>query len=272
MSTTNQPVIERVRFDLVPRLGEVIEIVDLTPSLRRFVLQGDDLKSFDSQDADDHMKLVFPAEGQVEPTLPMQTADGLKIPEGAIPSPRRDFTPRAFDQVAGTLTVDFYRHIGDGPAGNWAESATVGNKLGVLGPRGSKVIRGTVDVYLLLGDETALPAIARRVEELPAGQKVIAFIEVDGPADELPIGTAADLQLTWLHRHGAAPGTTRLLEDAIRALPKPDGVVYTLAGGEALSLRPVRTFMKEAGYDPALTRFSGHWKRGVADHDHHEEI
>ncbi len=265
------PVIERVGFPLMPRKAEVIEIIDLTPRMRRFVLQGDDLKTFDSRDADDHMKLVFPASGQSEPTLPVLTPDGLKMPDGAIPSERRDFTPRSFDRSQGTLTVDFYRH-GSGPAGNWAENATVGSKLGVLGPRGSKIVRGTVDTYLLFGDETALPGIARRLEELPAGQKAIAFIEVDGPVEELPIETGADLALTWLHRNGAAPGTTTLLENAIRALPKPAGTVYTLAGGEATSLRPIRASMKQAGYDPALTSFSGHWKRGVADHDHHEEV
>ncbi|MCC6674540.1 MAG: siderophore-interacting protein [Thermomicrobiales bacterium] len=271
MTTTVKPSIERVRFELVPRMAEVIEIIDLSPTMRRFVLQSDDLRTFDSRDADDHMKLVFPATGQREPSLPIQTPEGLKLPEGAVPSERRDFTPRAFDQTAGTLTVDFYRH-GNGPAGNWAETATIGCKLGVLGPRGSRIIRGSVDVYLLIGDETALPAIARRLELVPAGQKVIAFIEIDGPADKVPLTTDADATLTWLHRNGAAPGTTRLLEDAVRSLPKPEGIVYTLAGGEATSLRPIRAFMKEAGYDPELTRFSGHWKHGVANHDHHEEI
>jgi NADPH-dependent ferric siderophore reductase len=268
---TTQPTIERVRFEFLPRRAEVIEIVDLSSHMRRFVLQGADLTSFDSRDADDHMKLVFPTEGQDDPTLPVMTDDGPKLPEGAIPSERRDFTPRAFDRAAGTLTVEFYRH-GSGPAGSWAETARVGSVLGVLGPRGSKVMRGGIDVHLLLGDETALPSIARRLEELPAGQQAIAFMEVDGPAEELPIATSADLQLTWLHRNGAAPGTTTLLEDAIRALTKPDGTVYAIVGGEANSLRPIRAFMKEAGYDPALTRFSGHWKRGVADHDHHEEV
>ncbi len=269
--TATQPTIERVRFPLVPRLVEVIEIIDLTPKMRRFVLQSEDLKTFDSQDADDHMKLLFPAEGQDAPTLPVATEDGLKLPEGAVPSERRDFTPRAFDREAGTLTVDFALH-GSGPAGSWAQDAVIGDKLGVLGPRGSKVMRGGIDVYLLLGDETALPSIARRLEELPAGQKAIAFVEVDGAAEEIAIETNAALELSWLHRNGAAPGTTTLLEDAIRALPKPEGTVSVLAGGEATSLKPVRAFMKEAGYDPALLRFSGHWKLGVVDHDHHEEI
>lgn len=271
MTTTTQPTMERVRFETKPRRAQVIEIVELTPHLRRFVLQGEDLESFDSQDAGDHMKLVFPADGQTEPTLPVATPDGMQTPEGAPPSQRRDFTPRAFDREAGTLTVDFYRH-GGGPAGDWAETASIGSVVGVLGPRGSQVMHGAVDVYLLFGDETALPGIARRLEALPAGQKAIAFVEIDGPADELPIETEADLQLTWLHRNGAAPGSTTLLEEAIRALPKPEGTVYTVAGGEATNLRPIRVFMKEAGYDPALTRFSGHWKVGVADHDHHEEI
>ena len=271
MSITPQPTVERVRFPLVPRRAGVIEIIDLTPKMRRFVLQGEDLKSFDSQDAGDHMKLVFPADGQSEPILPVVTEEGLKLPDGAVPSEKRDFTPRAFDQAAGTLTVDVFLH-GGGPAGSWAQTAAIGSRLGVLGPRGSKVVSGGVDVYLLFGDETALPGIARRLEELPAGQKAIAIIEVDSAAEEIAIETAADVQLTWLHRDGAAPGTTRLLEDAVRALPKPEGIVYTLAGGEATSLRPIRAFMKQAGYDPELTRFSGHWKLGTADHDHHEEI
>ncbi len=63
MSTTTQPTVEHVRFPLVPRKAAVIEIVDLSPHMRLFVLQGEDLKSFDSQDADDHMKLVFSAAG-----------------------------------------------------------------------------------------------------------------------------------------------------------------------------------------------------------------
>lgn len=271
MTTTTIPAIERVRFPLLPRRAEVIEIVDLSPKMRRFVLQGEDLKTFESHDADDHMKLVFPANGNDEPTLPVVTDEGLKAPDGAPPSERRDFTPRAFDQSAGTLTVDFFLH-GAGPAGNWAQTAKVGSKLGVLGPRGSKVVNGDVDVYLLIGDETALPSIARRLEELPAGQKAIAIIEVDNASEELPIETRADVQLTWLHRNGAAPGTTTLLADAVRALPKPEGTIYTLAGGEANSLRPIRAYMKEAGYDPELTSFSGHWKLGIADHDHHEEV
>jgi len=95
---------------------------------------------------------------------------------------------------------------------------------------------------------------------------------VDNASEELPIETRADVQLTWLHRNGAAPGTTTLLADAVRVLPKPEGTVYTLAGGEANSLRPIRAYMKEAGYDPELTSFSGHWKLGIADHDHHEEV
>lgn len=265
------PTFERVMFELVPRLVEVIEISELTPHMRRFVLQSNDLKTFDSQDADDHMKLLFPPAGSTEPVLPLRTLDGLQTPEGEIPSQRRDFTPRAFDRETGTLTVDFYRH-GGGPAGDWAETATIGSKLGILGPRGSKVTIGGIDSYLLIGDETALPSIARRLGELPAGTRVVALIEIDGAGDECAIDTAADLTLTWLYRNGAAPGTTKLLEDAVRALPKPNGNVYVIAGGEARSLKPIRAYLKEAGYDPELLRFSGHWKLGIPDHDHHEEI
>jgi len=39
------------------------------------------------------------------------------------------------------------------------------------------IVPDIFDSYLLIGDETALPAIARRLEELPAGRTVLAVIE-----------------------------------------------------------------------------------------------
>ena len=71
--------------------------------------------------------------------------------------------------VGGTTTViDFVLH-GDGPAASWAANAVAGSLVGQGGPRGSLVVSDDFDWYLLAGDETALPSIARRLEELPPG-------------------------------------------------------------------------------------------------------
>ena len=79
----------------------------------------------------------------------------------------RDYTPRRYDLDTLELDIDFVLH-GDGPASTWAEQAKPGQFLHIGGPRGSMIVPDIFDSYLLIGDETALPAIARRLEGLAA--------------------------------------------------------------------------------------------------------
>src|SRR3546814_1783518 len=78
----------------------------------------------------------------------------------------RDFTPRHFDHARTELTIDVALHA-HGPATDWAATVTEGQEVGIGGPRGSMLIPDSFHTHLLIGDETALPAIARRVDELP---------------------------------------------------------------------------------------------------------
>ncbi|MEK0096867.1 siderophore-interacting protein, partial [Bordetella pertussis] len=77
------------------------------------------------------------------------------------------------------------------------------------GPRGSFVVPLEYDWHLLVGDESALPAIARRLEELPPGKPVIALIEVADPAARLALSTRAQASVQWLLRE---PAGSRLPE------------------------------------------------------------
>lgn len=264
-----------VRFDLKPRLTTVSSVESITPTYVRITVAGDDLAGFQSLDPEDHIKLAFPEPGADAPVLPVVGEKGIEYPEGAKRPTLRDYTPRRFNADTNELVIDFVLH-GEGPASNWASQAVPGHKLGILGPRGSHVVEDVFDWYLLVGDDTVVPSIARRLEEAKPGTKVIAFVEVDSATDEQQIETAADVELTWVHRSGAPAGTTTVLEDAIRARFAegiPAGEVFAWAGGEALSLRGIRRFLlNEAGLNREWTSFSGHWKRGVADHDHHEAI
>jgi NADPH-dependent ferric siderophore reductase len=54
----------------------------------------------------------------------------------------------------------------------------------ISGPRGSLIISDDFDWWLLIGDETALPSIARRVEGLAAGVHAITLVAVAGAAEE----------------------------------------------------------------------------------------
>ncbi len=97
------------------------------------------------------------------------------------------------------------------------------------------------------------------------------LIEVDGPADELDLATRADADVRWLDRDGAPAGGTTLLADALAGVDLPLGDGFAWFAGEALSLRPVRRRLRETlGLDSIDV--SGYWKRGVAEHDHHEPV
>jgi NADPH-dependent ferric siderophore reductase len=125
----------------------------------------------------------------------------------------------------------------------------------------------------MLGDETALPAIARAAEEFPVGTPITAFVEIHDEREQQTIDAQTDLNLTWCDRKGVGAGTTDLLFDAAKSFPIPDGVGLILIGGEAGTVTKIRRyFVNEVGFPKDFIVASGHWKLNVADWDHHEEL
>ncbi|MEM5298648.1 siderophore-interacting protein [Burkholderia sp. JPY481] len=263
--------VHRVRHPLKFRLLQVKQVRALTPHLIRVTLTGDDLHDFVSASFDDHIKVFFPEPGADKPTLPQAGPDGPVFPEGKRPT-ARDFTPRRFDRDARELDIEFALHDA-GPAAIWAAQAQVGQYLGVGGPRGSLVIPTGFDWHLLIGDDTALPAIARRLEELPAGTRVAAVIEVADPSARIEFTTEAELHLVWCYRSEADTQTgTRgeALLHAVRDTWLPEnGEGYVWAAGEAAAIRAVRQHLcGERGVDKARIRAASYWKQGaVAVHE-----
>jgi len=258
---------QRVRHETRLRLLTVTAITDITPLMRRIRLEGG-LEGFASPGHADHIKAFFFPEG-VTPLLPPIGPNGAEFPPGTRPE-MRDYTPRFWNIAEGWIELDFVLH-GDGPATSWAAAAEPGKTLVIGGPRGSLVIPMAFDWYLLAGDETALPAIGRRIEELPAGAKVLALIEVDNAAEEQRFDTRADLILTYLHRNGAPAGTTSLVLDAVNAATFPDGTAYAYIAGEVGMARSVRAHLTESrGFNPEYVKAAGYWRLGVADaHEDH---
>ncbi|ADG18192.1 FAD-binding 9 siderophore-interacting domain protein [Paraburkholderia atlantica] len=263
--------VHRVRHPLKFRLLQVKQVRALTPHLIRVTFTGDDLHDFVSASFDDHIKVFFPEPGADKPTLPQAGPDGPVFPEGKRPT-ARDFTPRRFDRDARELDIEFAMHDA-GPAATWAAQAQVGQYLGVGGPRGSMVIPTGFDWHLLIGDDTALPAIARRLEELPAGRRVAAVIEVADPSARIEFTTQAELHLVWCYRSEADTQTgTRgeALLHAVRGTWLPEnGEGYVWAAGEAATIRAVRQYLcGERGVDKARIRAASYWKQGaVAVHE-----
>lgn len=266
MAATESPV-QVVQHPFAFRLLQAVRSEWLSPGMVRITLGGEALAGFRSDAPDDGMRLYFPAD--VADTSWAPAVDGSTLVFPGERPPGREFTPRRYDADAGELDFDFVIH-GDGPAASWAANAAPGHYLGVSGPRRSRLLSGRVDGYLLAGDATGLPSIARRLEELPAGTPVVAVIEVANESEELPLTTRADLRVIWLHRDEAALDATGLLAAAIAGLELPAGDLFAWAAGEAGSVRAVRRhLLDERGIPDARMRMTGYWKRAVANYDHH---
>jgi NADPH-dependent ferric siderophore reductase len=258
------PSVARVRHETRFRLVRVAATEELSPALRRIVFAGD-FGDFRSAGADDHVKLFFPADGGTLPEPSSGGPSGLQWPEDQPRPAARDYTPRRFD--AASLTVDFVLH-GDGPAASWARSAAPGAVIGQGGPRGSRVVSDDFDWYLLAGDETAIPAIARRLEELPDAASAIVLVEIASARERVAFETRATLDLRWLERGDAPAGSTQLLDEAIAELPL-DGEGYAWVAAEAETARRLRSYLRgERGLPTEYSRVTGYWKLGTADwHD-----
>lgn len=262
--------VTRVRHELKRRKLEVRRSERISRSMVRLVLGGDDLAGFVSLGFDDHVKIFIPPPGATEPWPPSSGPEGAVVPGGAEPPAMRDFTPRKYDAEAGELTIDFALHEA-GPATAWAANARPGDFLGVGGPRGSMVVPTGFRLHVLIGDETAIPAIARRLEELPSGVGARVVAEVEGPGHELNLPSDAEIELTWVHRNGRPAGQA-LLEAVRSADLTGGGDVYAWAACESSIAKLLRTHLvDERRFDPKRVKAAGYWKRGAAAiHEVHE--
>ncbi len=267
--TSTKHAITRVRHTPRRRLLTVQRVERLTPTMARVTLGGD-LEGFHSGAYDDHVKVFFPLPGRSAPTLPEPGPDGTP-PEGAERSPGRDYTPRRYDATA--LVIDFALHDA-GPATDWAAQAAPGQQLAVGGPRGSFVVPDDFDWYLFIGDETALPAIGRRLEELRAGVRAFVVAAVTGPEEQQTLGSRATVSATWVHRPLSRAEDPAPLLDAVRALTLPKtGDGYAWAAGESQTAKLLRRHLIDGrGLDKAWVKAAGYWKRGaVSIHETHND-
>lgn len=245
--------VQRHRFETRRRDLTVTGREHLTPHMLRLTLAGD-LSGFQSLGFDDHVKLLFP-----DPVT-----GSYEMAEGAKPL-ARDYTPRRFDVASGTLVLDFALHgVAEGQAGpatHWADKARIGNRLMIGGPRGSSVLPVDFGLHLLIGDDTALPAIGRRLEELPENVRALVLVEVDSPADCLTLTSRADITIRWLFRDPAHGG--RDILTAVAGLRLPHRDVLAWAAGEAQQMRLIRDeLLTRHRLDLQWIKASGYWQRG----------
>jgi NADPH-dependent ferric siderophore reductase len=254
MSAVDTQTIHRVMHEIKRRRLQVLRVVDLTPRMRRITLGGPELAGFISLGSDDHVKLLFPQNAEQAAAL-----DNLVLGAGKSDGPMpemRDYTPRRYDLDKLELDIDFVLH-GDGPASTWAEQAQPGQFLHIGGPRGSMIVPDIFDSYLLIGDETALPAIARRLEGLAAHRKALVVIEVENGGEQQVLESAAQVNVIWVLRDG---GKDNLLA-TVRQLQVPTGNLYAWVATETKVSRQIRrVLLDEHGLDEQFVKAVGYWR------------
>lgn len=256
---------ERKREGIGIRRLRVVRVEDITPRLRRIVLTGEDLGGFPFQEfaPSDKVKLLFPEPSTGMLPLPESTAKGLRWPGGRKPE-TRSYTVRGFDPEKAELLIEFVLHD-HGLAGSWALRAAAGDELGVLGPKGAREFPAAAH-YVALGDETALPAISRLIEEAPVESRVSAVIEVADAAEEQQLAsrTGAVVQVRWMHRDSTPlpDGCLSLLEPAVDELDLGDPEeLFVFAAGESHAMKALRGRIAErVRLNKHQLDIHGYWK------------
>lgn len=250
---------------------EVLRVEDLTPGMRRIIFGGPGLGAVTidgvpmpalvSDGFDDDMRLIFPDPETGARPYPPPVGDGSLDWTAEVNELFRVYTVRWYDPGAGAhgeLAVDFVVHPG-GLAAEWALAAEPGDAVWAAGPKACRSLPVHRDWLLLLGDETALPAIGRALAELPAGYPCRAVVEVAEAGHVQELDSPGAVEVTWAVRERGES-----LAEAAGALDWPAGDPYVWVAGEAGKLKPLRTLVKERGVDRADVEFTGYWRETAA--------
>ena len=236
----------------------VVSVGQVTPSVRRVTLTGtaDAVAA-----AGPTVSLLVPRVDDAAPRWPSVARDGRIVwPQGSHGVSLRSYTARRQDPTAREVDIDFVLH-GDGPAAAWAAAAAPGALLGVAG--GGSLGESPAGWLLLVGDETALPAIARILAAAAPATRGVVLAEVAGPDEEQDLGGPAGVSVRWLHRGDVPPGESALLVDAVAALERPADEVFAWVAAESSVVRSIRADLRGRwGLTRAQHHAIAYWRRG----------
>ena len=227
---------------------DVLDTTWINPHLVEVALGGPGFDAFEcSPHTDRYTKLLF-----------SQPADG----DGEVTVIRRTYTIRRHDPVARQLAIQFVTHGDDGYAAPWAAEAGKGDQITMFGnSNGAYTPDPSADAHLFVGDAAAFPAIASALEVLPPGATAVAILEVDDDDHKVPLDTASNLDVRWVRRDGAVPGTR--LVDEVRGADLPDGRVHAFVHGELAAIRALRPHLIDERQIPVeMLSISGYRRYG----------
>ncbi|EOM76500.1 siderophore-interacting protein [Rhodococcus rhodnii] len=245
------------------------------PHFVRVTVAGPELATIAPLGYDQWFRMFFPAEGQDRLELPTATSNlwyaQYKLMGKATRPHVRNYTIREL-RTAGTghfgsdpeIEIDFADHGDIGPASSWARSAAVGDEIALL-DEGLvfNPVEGT-QWHLLVGDESALPAIEGILRSLPGDAVGRAFVEIPHDDDRRDLRELPNVPVTWTVRSGGEP-VGAAVQRAVEAADLPSGRAYTFVAGESGMATGVRRHLVgDRGFAKTDISFTGFWREGKA--------
>ncbi|MBK0330190.1 siderophore-interacting protein [Brachybacterium sp. MASK1Z-5] len=245
-----------------PRPQAVLEVIGkqrITPNLLRVIVGGDQVSVLNDNDSTDkYLKLLLPQPGSgLQPPYDME---GLRetSPE-TLPS-RRTYTVRSWDREKQLLALDFVLHgegTIDGIAAAWADAVLPGDVVAANGAGGGYAPDPETGFHVLIGDHSALPAIASALEAMEPAARGIALVQLDHAEDQQDLDHPEGVELRWLI------GDREQLVTETEGLDLPaDGLQVFAHGERGIIKRIRRNLVKERGIDRSLISISAYWAAG----------
>lgn len=167
--------------------------------------------------------------------------------------------------VSRVLSDGFEMEIaihGDGPGANWAQTVTPGETVAVSAPKAYYRPPSAEHPRILLGDATALPAIARILAEASEEERFTVVVELGSMDDARELASRAEVELEWrLGGNGIVPSVMEHeAREIVPAVLDAGEEPYVWVACESAESRRVRQYLRnEAGVPLKLLRIVGYW-------------
>jgi NADPH-dependent ferric siderophore reductase len=237
----------------------VRRVAPTSPRLVRVTLAGPELAGFSVDLPGASVRLLLPSPGAPELVVPTWRGNEFLLPDGQRPI-IRTLTPLQVVPDSLELDVAIVRH-GNGPASEWAATAAPGDVVAISGPGRGYSIAEEAPAFLLVGDESALPAISQLLAALPPATPLQLHVEVADPAGRISLSRSGPTTLDW---HDLAPGAAAgaTLVAAVREADIIAGTQIWAAGEAAAMQRIRRHLFEDRGLTRAQATVRGYWKVG----------
>ncbi|WP_067703080.1 siderophore-interacting protein [Nocardia jejuensis] len=256
--------------------AEVLASKRLSPNFVRVTIGGEGLAGYTSMGFDQWFRLFMPGkDGNLRlPTSASSLgwyAQYLMMGKETRPVVRnytvRDYRAAGFGEFGSSaeIDIDFVSHGDDSPASTWANNATPGDRIGLLDEGIMYQAPDHCAFSLLVGDESALPAIAGSLRSAPRELKGAAFIEIPHADDAQELNEPEGVQVNWVVREDAHAETGTAVANAVRTADIPSAGVYAFIAGEQKLASGVRRHLAQEREIPkADITFTGYWRVGKA--------